>query len=67
MKTTGHMLLDRSIEKNENMETFKSELELERMKLETPSIGNYPASIGSPDSGPSTLNEINDFKLSNRE
>lgn len=46
MKTTGHMLLDRSIEKNENMETFKSELKLERMKLETPSIGNYQASIG---------------------
>ena len=48
MKTTGHMLLDRSIEKkNENMETLKSELKLERMKLETPSIGNYPASIGT--------------------
>ena len=45
MKTTGHMLLDRSIEKNENTGTFKSELKLERMKLETPSIGNYPASI----------------------
>ena len=34
MKTTGHMLLHRSIEKNEDMETFKSELKLERMKLE---------------------------------